>query len=167
MRLQWWPPYPRKLGALGETRTLNPKDMDLNHARIPIPPQVHILLDTFRCCLEWASFNKPYFTVKLSPVYRHPLLGTQAHRLSKTWCTLQESNLLHRIFSPLLWPHQLKVQLFGPHWWNRTTTPKFVASCNIHFTKRGNNWWRWQDLNPLPSECKSDALPGELHPQSF
>ncbi len=25
-------------------------------------------------------------------------------------------------------------------------------------------WWRWQDSNPLPSECKSDALPGELHP---
>ena len=28
-------------GAQEETRTLNPKDMDLNHARIPIPPHVH------------------------------------------------------------------------------------------------------------------------------
>ncbi len=25
-------------------------------------------------------------------------------------------------------------------------------------------WWRRWDSNPLPSVCKTDALPGELHP---
>jgi hypothetical protein len=29
------------------------------------------------------------------------------------------------------------------------------------------NLWRWQESNLRPSECKSDALPTELHPQEI
>ena len=39
MRYHFSNPQYNIYGAQEETRTLNPKDMDLNHARIPIPPQ--------------------------------------------------------------------------------------------------------------------------------
>ena len=34
------------------------------------------------------------------------------------------------------------------------------ASCRLTYP----HWWRRWDLNPLPSVCKTDALPAELHP---
>lgn len=55
--------------------------------------------------------------------------------------------------------------LFGPHWWNRTTTPKFVASCNIHFTKRGLNLVEDSGIEPLTQACKASVFPIRLIPQ--
>ena len=46
----------------------------------------------------------------------------------------------------------------------RKTTQEQRKSTNLSI---GALWWRWGGSNPLPLECHSSALPGELHPQVF
>jgi len=87
-------------------------DLVTNLARIRrsplLPPIIKFLrLPAGSWCLERASFNKPYFTLKPVPGFRrHRYLGLKPSvYLKKNWCALMESNHLptsHLIMATVL-----------------------------------------------------------------
>ena len=56
---------------------------------------------------------------------------------------------------------------FGSFSIGKRITTSFVSLSISTFIILFVKWWRWTGSNRRPSECKSDALPTELHPQLF
>ena len=55
--------------------------------------------------------------------------------------------------------------------WGSTATDPHLADLfkmqSSSYSVTRKNWWRWQESNLRPPECKSGALPTELHPQKM
>ena len=117
----------------------------LRETTFPICPQGH-------GGLSWDRTNTltimscQHYHYAISPILAESKRIERLHRL------LSGLGLANQHIATLSTLHNL-----GASWENRTPTRRFVAYCNIHFTK--DAWYLVTDSNCRPSPCKRDILP--------
>lgn len=87
-------------------------DLPIGRASNPQPSTISVLRRNLYSVTSLANTYKTWY-LRVVTLHRLPVISRLLYFLTKeayTWYTLQGSNLLHRLFRPLLWPHQLKVQ---------------------------------------------------------
>ena len=82
-----------------------------------------------------------------------------------SWSTnIQLSNIKYFDFTAV----ENKTFLRKKAWFSAANDPHFAnltMMLNSPLAVAKKIWWRWQESNLRPPECKSGALPTELHPQ--